>query len=142
MHYRHVHHSYAAFAAAHTIRSHVLTRLGLADGIFVYTFTAPDAVTTDIDESTVQSPSAYVLFYRRRNVKDSGAEGSVPGLDAEKYDTVVPETGEAGVVANMSARPRENTGSNGRGRVGPCDFGGVADLGLLSSSDEASPTEI
>ena len=88
----------------------------------------------DIDESVVQSPAAYMLFYRRRNPAESGAAArAVP-------EVLGTETGEAGVVANMSARPRENTG--GRGRVGPCDFGGAADLELLSGTDgDSSPAE-
>ena len=96
--------------------------------------TVPDAMARDIDESTVQSPAAYMLFYRRRNRADSGAAArTIP-------EVLSTETGEAGVVANMSARPRENMA--GRGRVGPCDFGGAADLELLSGTDrDSSPVE-
>lgn len=106
-----------------------------------------DSSTKDIDESVVQSSAAYVLFYRRRHCQYSGAAAFIPtGLDAEsrnrsEQNGVVPEAAEAGIVANMSARPRENTGSQGRGRgdvIGPREFGGAADLELLAGDDEDS----
>ena len=92
----------------------------------------------------MQSSAAYVLFYRRRHGKQSGAVALIPtGLDANRsqseQDEMVPEAAEAGIVANMSARPRENMGSQGRGRVvGLLEFGGAADLELLSSGEEDS----
>jgi hypothetical protein len=123
-------------------------------------------MTTEVEESKVQSSAAYVLFYRRRGSHDfaMGANGSAGaaamasssdypggggggGAPASGYDEGGRgrgvATGEAaGVVANMSARPRENTGNNGRGgssRVGASEFGGMADLDMLG--DDGMPDD-